>query len=99
MYLLFAILLFVQFSIFSQENNSNASNANYFKPIEREIIYKKSYSSELDEYTEGAYYVYDVKDNRSQLLFADIFIDYSKAWITIDNQYIVLTINSIFFNG
>ena len=98
MYLLLAALLFVQCSSGKQDDKEKVSQEVSYssdKIIQREILYKKSSSSESDEYVEGAYYLYDTKDNRSQLLFDGVFVDYSEAWMTTDNQYVIFTISSI----
>jgi hypothetical protein len=95
--LLSVLLLFIQCSS-GNDNNSRPSEkiaTSKSQIVQDEILYKRSSSSEADEYVEGAYYLYNIKQGSSTLLFDGILMDYSEAWITTNNQYVIFTISSI----
>ena len=94
--LLSILLLFIHCS--SDKNNNKSLEETAFSKNqikEHKILYKKANSSEPDEYTEGAYYLYDINKDSSTLLFDGVLMDYSEAWITANNQYVIFTISSV----
>jgi hypothetical protein len=94
--ILVILFLFAKCSPSKDDNNKlSHMEASSNESIKEEILYKKRSSREANEYTEGAYYVYDTKENTSDLLFEGILMDYSEAWITVNNQYVIFTISSI----
>lgn len=95
--LLSVLFLFIQCSIGNDSNSRFSEKIATSKRqiVPNEILYKRSRSSEADEYTEGAYYLYNIKQGSSTLLFDGILMDYSEAWITTNNQYVIFTISSI----
>lgn len=94
----FLVILLIQ-SLLGKEVDEKiyheVSSSFLIEVIQEEILYKKRNSSESDEYAEGGYYLYGIEDSSSSLLFDGVFIDYSEAWITVNNQYVLFTISGI----
>lgn len=59
------------------------------KPSGQEILYKIADNDEDGEYQEGAYYTYNFAKGDS-LILSKILMDYAEAWLTINNQYVIL---------
>ena len=94
--LLIILLFFTQCSPSKNDKDKTSEKEVSTNQIVREkVLYKKSNSSEEDEYLEGGYYLYDKQDRSSSLLFDRVLIDYSEAWRTINDDYVIFTLSSI----
>jgi hypothetical protein len=77
-------------------NQKRAMAKNDFHRLDNQVVlYKLPYEGESDEYRAGAYYVYNIDTGESNILLKSIMVDYANAWVTTNNQYVVLESYSI----